>query len=287
MKNYRAIIKDLPFLKGKKLSIEKLKGGLTNVNFKVRVDKKIYVARFAPDNSATLGMNKKSEVYNCTIAEKLNIGPKPVGLFPEENLFLVEYISGRVSNLKRAGSKDSIRQLAALFRKLHSGPRFKDTVDLFAQTRQYFATAQKLGSWMPKNVAYLMQSIKRIEKQLKKKSWIRPAHLDLMIANVIHTKKGLKLIDWEYAGNADCRYDLAMISFKARYSKGQDELLLNNYGSKELDLRQLELMKCIVALREAGWGLVQIKLSTLKHDYKKHAADHISRFNEIARELSL
>lgn len=287
MKNYQAVIKSLPLLQGKKFSVEKLKGGLTNMNFKVRAGKKTYVARFAPANSVALGMHKENEVYNCTIAEKLNIGPKPVEFYSKEDLLLVEYISGRVSNLKRVGSKDSIKQLALLFKKLHTGPRFKDTVDLFVQTRQYFVTAEKLGSWMPKNTAYLMQSLERIEKRLKQKSWIRPAHLDLMIANIIHTRKGLKLIDWEYAGNADCRYDLAMISFKAKYNEAQDRLLLKSYGAKELDLRQLEFMKCIVALREAGWGLVQIKFSTLKHDYKKHASEHIDRFSEIAKKLLL
>lgn len=267
--------------------MKELKGGITNANYKIRIGKKTYVARFAPKDTVLLGVNKTCELENCAIAEGHGIGPKPVQFYPEHNLLLLEYVHGQVSNAKRVGSKKSIQQLASLFKKLHSGPRLKGDIDIFEQTRQYFATAKRLGAWMPKNSAYLISSIDALERKLKKKSWIRPAHLDLMIANVVHTKNGLKLIDWEYSGNADCRYDLAMISFKANFNAAQDKLLLKHYGSPQLSLHQLELMKCVVALREGSWGLVQIKLSKIRHDYKEHAIRHFTRFNAMAKQLSL
>lgn len=286
MKTHRAIIQQLPLFNGKHLSVTELKGGLTNTNYKIRVGKKTYVARFAPEDAATLGVNKTRELENCEIAEKLGVGPRPVQFFSEHGLLLLEYVQGTVSNAKRIGTRNSIKALASLFRKLHSGPRLKGDIDIFEQTRQYFVTAKNIGAWMPRNSAYLISSINMLEKKLKKKSWIKPAHLDLMIANVVHTKKGLKLIDWEYAGNADCRYDLAMISFKAKFNLAQDRLLLKHYRSPAFTLHQLELMKCVVALREGSWGLVQIKLSNIWHDYKKHAVSHLTRFNKMARRLS-
>ena len=287
MRNYRAIIKQLPLFRERFIRTEKMKGGLTNTNFKISVGKEIYVARFAPKNESALGISKKSEFRNCAIAERLGIGPKPVGFYVGHSLLLVEYIHGKVSNKTLIKKKSSIIKLARLLKTIHEGPRFKNYVDLFDQARQYFATAKKLGAWMPRNSTYLISSIDTLEKKLKKKSWIKQSHLDLMIANVIHTRRGLKLIDWEYAGNADCRYDLAMISFKANFNLAQDKLLLKHYGSPTLTLRQLELMKCIVALREGSWGLVQIKLSKIKHDYKKHATSHFARFSEMTKELSL
>ena len=287
VENHLAIIKKLPLLKGKRFSVTELKGGITNANYKIRTGKKTCVARFAPKDTAILGVSKTHEVKNCAIAERLGVGPKPVKFYPEHNLLLLEYVSGQVLNKKLIRKKSSIIKLARLLKTIHEGPRFKNYVDLFDQARQYFSTAKRLGARMPGNSAYLISSIDILERKLENKSWFKPTHMDLMITNVVQTKTGLQLIDWEYSANADCRFDVAFLSFKASYTSAQDALLLKSYGSKRFSVPQLELMKCFVALHQAGWYLIETKLSKIKFDYKKYAIMHLNRFNKMAKRLSL
>jgi hypothetical protein len=96
-------------------------------------------------------------------------------------------------------------------------------------------------------------------------------------------------IDWlgKYSANADSRFDLAFLSFKAGYTIAQDQLLLRSYGSRKFSLHQLQFMKCFVALHQTGWFLIQIKLAEIKFDYKKYAKTHFASFNMMAKKLSL
>lgn len=264
-----------------------LRGGITNTNYKIRIGRKTYVARFAPKDTAILGVHKRHELENCAAAEKLGIGPKPIQFYPEHNLSLLEYVSGRVFNRRLVRKANSIKELAKLLKKIHTGPRFKNNVDLFKQARQYFATAKRLGARMPEDNKYLRSCIDTLEKKLSRQSWVKPSHMDLMIANVVRTRKVLKLIDWEYSANADCRFDLAFLSFKASYTRAQDILLLKSYGSRKFSIQQLELMKCFVALHQVGWSLIQTKLANIDFDYKKFATMHLKRFRTMAKQLSL
>lgn len=284
--NYEKIIRTLPELRGRILSVQILKGGLTNKNFLIDTDFGRLVARFAPTKSGYLGMNKKYEFNHYEVAASLGIGPKPLKFYPKFGLLIVEYLEGQVLNQATIRSVRMIKKLAELFKKMHKGPKFKDSIDLFDITRKYHQTARGLRSWMPTDTPRYLQNLDQIEKELKNKKWIKPSHLDLMVENVINTRDGIKLIDWEYSANADCRFDLANISFKANFSEQQDKLLLKCYGQSSLTIRQLQLMKCVVALREAGWSWVQIKLSKINFDYKRYGMKHINEFKKLWRELN-
>jgi thiamine kinase-like enzyme len=285
MKNHESIIKNVPLFTNKKLLITTLSGGLTNVNYKISTGKNIFVARFGPKNPLDLGISQQLGMENYEIAEKLGIGPGPIKFFPKLNLLIVKYIDGKTATPKSIRQKGVISDLGKFFNKLNNGPKLKRNIDLFEQTKNYFLTAKKLKSWFPGNISHFTNSIDKIALILKNKKWIKPSHLDLMIENVIHTKHGVKLIDWEYAGNADLRFDPAMISFKAKFSKAEDRLLLASHNN--FTLRELELMKALVGLREAGWALVQLKTSHIKFNYKKQAITHIARFKKIANKLKL
>ena len=86
-----------------------------------------------------------------------------------------------------------------------------------------------------------------------------PCHNDLLPANFIATDDGLVLLDWEYAGMGDRRFDLANFAM--------------NTGAPCEHANALTLS----LLREAMWGVVQAANSDLDFDFSAYADEHFAR----------
>lgn len=283
LKKHAALIRKLPLWHNP--VTEPLGGGMTNFNYLVTGGKKKYVARFALKSNVLLGLDRKREVANTRIAFALGIGPKIVKFFPKQNCLVVEYIEGSIFNSDQGRKPENIRKMARLFKKLHTGPKFRGKFDPFAVIEDYVAVAKSRKSWMPSDIDRSLTKLHALKKIIGPFQLQYPCHLDLVLENIVSTKKNLKLIDWEYSANSDPRFDLAMFSVKGKFDARHDKALLGAYGIK-ISPAQFAAMKAIVHFREGSWGLVQLAVSKIPYNYKKYAKDNIRSFNAIARRLA-
>lgn len=267
-----------------KFTFKPLRGGITNFNYLItdqRTNEK-YVAHFSPKSQNLLGIDRRATLHNTRIAAEQGIGPEITKYFPQENLLILKYIPGKVFTKSTAQNKNNIRSLGRLLRKLHAGKRFKGQFNPFKTIDEYLQTARKIRAYVPENIRNLRNKLGAAEKSLGKYSLDYPCHLDLVLENVLKTNHGIKLLDWEYSANSDCRFDLAMLSIRAEYNKKQEEFLLKSYG-RLLNQSQMKLMKAVVHFREAAWGLVQNSLSQINFDYKKYAQKNFHDFDRLVR----
>ena len=82
------------------------------------------------------------------------------------------------------------------------------------------------------------------------------------------------LVDWEYAGMGDPRFDLGNLSVNNDFDDGDDERLLGAYyGGPPSDPQRaaLKLMRVLSDAREAAWGVVQGAVSELDFDFDGYA----------------
>ena len=110
----------------------------------------------------------------------------------------------------------------------------------------------------------------------------RPCHNDLLPGNIIRVAGdgGLRIVDWEYAGMGDPRFDLGNLSINNDFDEAADDRLLSAYhGEAPSDRARaaLKLMRVLSDAREAGWGVVQATVSALDFDFKGYADEHFER----------
>ena len=80
------------------------------------------------------------------------------------------------------------------------------------------------------------------------------------------------IVDWEYAGMGDPRFDLGNLSINNDFDEAMNERLLSAYhGEPPVRRRRaaLKLMRVLSDAREAAWGVVQGAVSELDFDFER------------------
>src|SRR6476469_5092524 len=120
-----AVLERLSFLGGEQYTMERLEGGLTNRNYRIRSRSgREYVARFAGAKTELLSIDRDAEAYNSAVAATLGIGPQVVEYSPDDAVLVVTWIDGQTCTEDLLDDPDVLAGVAAACRTLHSGPRF-------------------------------------------------------------------------------------------------------------------------------------------------------------------
>lgn len=278
------VIRGLPLWQGSSsLSVQDLKGGITNFNYLVETGGKKYVARFGPKDGSLLGLDRQREIENTKIAYKEGIGPEFVEYYPEYNLLIIRYIEGLIFAPEIVKEHNHIQSVAELLRKLHQGEKFSGAFNPFEISRKYIATAKERQSWLPENISLLLKDFEKIENTLPTVS-PSPGHFDLVMGNFVENEGSIKLIDWEYSANGDYRFDLASVSVYGEFERKHEEILLEAYGDEDFSYSQFQKMKAVVAFREAAWGVLQLAISEIEYDYQGSAGKYFFLFEKFSNE---
>jgi thiamine kinase-like enzyme len=117
----------------------------------------------------------------------------------------------------------------------------------------------------------------------------RPCHNDLLPGNIILAQHGARilLVDWEYAGMGDPRFDLGNLSVNNGFDEAADERLLTAYhGAAPTDGMRaaLKLMRVMSDAREAAWGVVQGEVSELDFDFVGYGREHFQRLQDAVEQ---
>lgn len=126
----------------------------------------------------------------------------PTPLFYSPCWMVVEYCAGEVKSELPASP-----QLSGLLYDLHQQPRFGWRVSLTPLLAQYWQRcdpARRKPRWLRWH-----QRLRRRGELLSPR--LAPLHMDVHAGNIIHNESGLRLIDWEYAGDGDIALELAAV----------------------------------------------------------------------------
>ena len=281
--HFEALLHGLPLWRDRNISVTKLEGGITNLNYLVTVvlGGHKYVARFALPLNHLLGLDREREIYNTRCAFKGKLGPDVVAHYPKDNLLVVRYIDGTVLSSKTARESKNLVEIAHLLKCLHNGSLFHGERSIFRDIKRYITETKKRNSWLPDDIDRTLKRLRHIEGVLGVPDELCPCHFDLMIGNFIDSREGIRLIDWEYSAQGDFRFDLAFFSMKAQLTKKEEHVFLEAYGHHDINLpEQVQLMKTVTCLREATWGALQLAISDLDVDFKKYATDNFAGFEK-------
>lgn len=267
---------------GSSLRTAPLAGGLTNRNYRVDVNGESFVVRIGGNDPELLGINRRHE-YECSvIAAEAGVAPAVVAFFPELGAMVTRFVDGRKIPTHEMRAPGNIRRAARVIRTLHGARAFPAAWSPFRAIEHYAAAARRLACPLPSELDGLLAHAAQIEQALYAHGapQLVPCHNDLLNENFLDDGS-VRVIDYEYSAMGDPYFDLANFSAHHAFEPEHDACLLAAYFGDAHAGRdaRLQQMKAVSDLREALWGVVQIRLSQLDFDYAAYAAEWLARYH--------
>lgn len=262
-----------------------LAGGITNRNFRVTLGGSDYVIRLPGKDTDLLGIDREAERLATDAAARLGIAPAVATAL--EDCLVTQFIAcNPVSTQELA---DGVEELARALRSFHDSttplPTSFWVPDLLDE---YAAIVRERGGTLPATYEEAVVSAARIEAVLPL-ARPRPCHNDLLTGNLIRAQDDGRMIivDWEYAGMGDPRFDLGNLSINNDFDEATDDRLLAAYyrnAPSDCDRAALKLMRALSDAREAAWGVVQAEVSELDFDFERYGEEHFERLHAAVEQ---
>ncbi len=257
-----------------------LTGGITNRNFKVRLDGRDVVVRLPGKDTELLGIDRGAERAATAAAARLRLGPDVVAFLREPPCLVTRFIEARPVEADELRGP-LLEEAAHALRALHDAPGLPSVFDCFAVVEAYHATAAANGVAVPADYAGLARAATAIHASLLgPEHGPVPCHNDYLTANFLHDGRRLRIVDWEYAGMGDRYFDLGNFAVNNGFSDDEDRALLAAYWQQPVTPQRfacLKLMRIMSDFREGMWGVVQSGISSLDFDFAGYAAEHLTR----------
>jgi thiamine kinase-like enzyme len=267
-------------LRGRERHVEKLPGGLTNVNLKVSTAERTVVVRIPQPGSELLGIDRHWEHLNSRAAAEAGVGAPVVEYVEDPGLLVVEFLEGTTytdDDLRHGGH---LPRVAAACRTLHHGPRFVNAFDMFDVQRRYLATVEERGFRLPEGYRDFDDHVDRMQRALAVRPGDSvPCNNDLLAGNFIDDGTRLRLIDYEYAGNNESAFELGNLWSEPNLSLEQLEELVEAYDGR-LTRQRVARTRLWALMAKYGWtlwGSIQCSTSSIDYDFWSWAMEKYDR----------
>jgi thiamine kinase-like enzyme len=260
----------LDCLRGHEREVEKLPGGLTNVNLKVTTSERAVVVRIPQPGSELLAIDRRAEHENSRAAADAGVGAPVLEFREDPCLLVIGFLQGRTFTDDDLRDGSHLARVAAACRQLHSGERFVSDFDMFEVQKNYLDIVQEHGFRLPDRYLELADRAEQIQRVLRATpTQTVPCNNDLLAGNFIDDGTKLWLIDYEYAGNNDACFELGNIWSEAGLSPEQLEELMEAYDGQLLQHRvaRARLWGLMSKYGWTLWGSIQHSVSDIDFDF--------------------
>ncbi|UWQ79873.1 phosphotransferase family protein [Leisingera sp. S132] len=274
-------IRALPIWQGD-ITVDPLKGGITNENYLVEDSAGKYVVR-AGDDIPLHQVLRFNELAASRAAHEA--GLSPAVLHAEGGLTVLEFIESRTLTEADVRDPAMLPRVLEVVKSCHRdvpghlrGPALVFWV--FHVIRDYAATLRDKDSLY----AALALELAGIGNSLEKAAGpfdIVFGHNDLLCGNFLDDGRRLWLIDFDYAGFNSPLFDLGGLASNNGLSQKQEHWLLETYFEAPVSdglLHRYGAMKCASLLRETMWSMVSEITSEIDFDYAAYTATNLARF---------
>ncbi|WP_214317481.1 choline kinase family protein [Nonomuraea sediminis] len=249
------VLDRIPLLSGSPRAVEELPGGLTNRNYKVTVPGGVFVARVSASETSLLAIDRDAEHHNTMAAAEAGVGAPVHAYLPEEGVLVVGFLPGRTFTVDDLRDSANLPRVAEACRRLHAGPRFRGTFDMFELQRHYLTIVQSRNFRLPAKYLDFMEDVGKIRKALAvRDEGTVPCNNDLLPGNFIDDGERLWLIDYEYSGNGDACFELGNIWSESNLTLDQLEELVTAYYGRRLRNR-IARARLLGLMSKYGWTL--------------------------------
>jgi thiamine kinase-like enzyme len=266
-----------------------LDGGITNRNYRVRFAGEDVVVRLPGKDTELLGIDRGAERAAGELAARAGVGPEVVARLEDPPCLVTAFVEGEAMTPEELREPAAVAAVAEALRRLHGcGETLPSSFSSFRVVESYAARIAERGETVPAHFEWAAAQAHRIETALSGPEHEPvPCHDDLLAANFIRSPRGIRIVDWEYAGMGDRYFDLGNFAVNNGLDEEGETALLSAYfgvGASGCRLAALRLMRFMSDFREAMWGAVQSTISDLEFDFAGYCKQHFTRMREFADE---
>ena len=267
-------------LRGRERRVEKLAGGLTNVNLKVTTADATVVVRIPQPGSELLLIDRRTEHLNSRAAATAGVGAPVVQYVEDPGLLVVGFVEGTTFTDDDLRRSENVSKVAAACRQLHAGPRFVNDFDMFEVQHTYLRSVRERGFRLPPRYLDFEYKVEQIHRAFASRPTATvPCNNDLLAGNFIDDGTKLWLIDYEYSGNNDACFELGNLWSEPNLPVEQLEALVEAYDGRLLRHRvaRARLWGLMAKYGWTLWGSIQDSVSTIDYDFWSWAMEKYDR----------
>ncbi len=181
--------------------IRAFSSGLTNHSFLVATDGDFFVVRLHNLASSALGINRQNEKIILSVLAKKNIAPVPIYFSECGSFSVLSYATGRVWTQRDFLSSV---QRAELLKSIECYHQSDIPIPAFDYVRHLQCYWRRFSRMFPNDARGLHRRWRKfLNRLLLEQNFCRGrvlVHHDLNPSNIVETKSGIMILDWEYAG---------------------------------------------------------------------------------------
>ncbi len=263
--------------------IEVIKKGLNNRSFKFLVNDEYYVYRH-PGNTASGVIDRKKEAMSLSVAKKLNIDDTLVYVDDEEGWKISKFVDIKedfdFKNIKH------IELLAESLKRLHdANVQVGFSFDYSAEVEKLIGIIKVTDNDAYEKLLITKEKMNPIIHFLANNPWQKSlCHNDIYEPNLLLTKDGLELIDWEFAGDSDIGFDICkLFSLNCLEFNEVDKWLGLYFGRKTTEGEKLHLFSCaaIIYYYWFVWSIYERKIAGNASVYMMDWYDKMNHFADV------
>ena len=216
----------------KPVVVEELLLGKTNRSFLVETTCGQVVVRINAENSKSLGIDRQREAE--ILSQLQSIGCVPKTLFISEQVLVSEYVSGCCWKTGDLKNTDKLKIISGLLNKIQEIelPQNATQRNYVEYCQNYI---QQLAVSIQQSESIFIKELMSAAEAIDQAIW-KPVinHHDLVPENIIESKYGLYLLDWEYGAYGHPGIDLVRLYGKKYQSPLTNELIILQQGIDKL-----------------------------------------------------
>jgi thiamine kinase-like enzyme len=255
-------------------------GGMTNVNFHVKVQSEHYIVRI-PGRGTEDFIDRRQERENLELGVQLGINPEHVYFDDSSGIKITRKITGARTLTAGDAKKERImKKVTALLRKLHqSSVLLTNRFDPFLFMKEYEALALKEGCVFYEGYEAVKKDVSALENVYKSINInLAPCHIDALYENMIEGGDGrLYLIDWEYSGMFDPMWDIATHVLEAGFSTAEEELFFRHYFENRITPAERQRILLHKIFQDFLWSIWTLFKEAKGDDFGEYGSKRFER----------
>ena len=277
--NDRSVLELMPELEGSQLTIDELKGGITNKLYRVKSSCGHDLVVRLYGQKTEVFIDREVEKENIARMEATGVTPKLVKYLPDRSVTVVEFIPEYVLKNEDFLRDELWERIVRPIKIIHqSGVTLPTHFNPMGEVKRMYRVLSDINLDYPEfQIEQTIDILEKIDGQAR----VSPdryvsCHNDLLADNFILVEdterygEPMYVIDWEYAGMSTPYYDLADMFQEILVPRETEAELLRIYWEdKDVDhhVYMIDLFKPFPDIFWFLWSMIQLNTSTIDFDY--------------------
>jgi thiamine kinase-like enzyme len=275
----------MPKLKGLKVEIIELKGGISNKLYRVKAsDGGDYVFRLYGERTEMF-VDRDIEMKAMQSLQPLNISPGVVVYLPEKRVTVIEFIDAITLKNEDFLKEDLWEKIIRPIRIIHnSNINISKVFDPIEEVRRFYNIFKDMNLNYPEfDIEGIINILAEIDKTaaVPRDDFVL-CHNDLLADNFMlnnnkeRSGEPMFIIDWEYAGMSTPYYEIADMFQEILVPRDIEIRLLEIYwGNRDMEkhVYMTDLFKPFPDTFWFLWSMIQLNTSKIKFDYYNYGKE--------------